>query len=176
MKNQIILSNRYPNIRLRNINRDDLENLRTWKNQNRRSFFFQEYITSEMQEEWYKNYLEIDNGYMFMVEEYKEAHHSHSIGCMGYRFAEEGGVDLYNIIRGEKSKINQTMASAMKILVTFLSKKDRDITCKVLKSNSALQWYLYVGFKIKKYYEDFVLLMPNEELLNTDLNLQVIKE
>lgn len=148
MKNCIIKSKKYLNIQLRSIEERDLENLRIWKNENKASFFFQDYITASMQKQWYENYLKEDNGYMFIVEECREDISEHPIGCMGYRFC-ENEIDLYNIIRGKKSEIHQTMYSAMYILLSVLSHPSEDVTCKVLKKNPALDWYFHMGFRVK---------------------------
>ncbi|MBL0274393.1 MAG: hypothetical protein IPQ06_15310, partial [Chitinophagaceae bacterium] len=70
-------------MRLRTIEKKDIENLRTWKNENKTSFFLNQDITPEQQEKWYGMFITREHDYMFIVEqhvgnEWKE------IGCMGF--------------------------------------------------------------------------------------------
>ena len=47
-----------PLVRLRSINRDDLEDLRTWKNSVKEGFFFKGEINEMMQKAWFAAYHE----------------------------------------------------------------------------------------------------------------------
>ena len=61
-KHQIILSKNL----LREITRDDLDLLRTQKNLNKKSFFYQDDITPEDQISWYEKYLERPEDWMML--------------------------------------------------------------------------------------------------------------
>lgn len=177
MLKQVIKSEKYPNIQLRSIEERDLENLRVWKNRNSESFFHKEYITASMQINWYEKYLFENTGCMYLVEEHVDHDEDHPIGCMGYRVLNGDGVDLYNIIRGADSHNGQTMASAMRILIGFLSNKWWNcITCKVLKSNPAINWYIHAGFHIVEDYEDYVIMTPNDDLFIDKISVNVTQE
>lgn len=62
----------------------DIENMRQWRNKDgiRQSFIYQDHISREQQEQWYKNYIENENDIMFIIE---------------YRAQPIGTVALYNI-------------------------------------------------------------------------------
>lgn len=178
MEDFIVRSDQYADLRLRTVSEQDLDNLRKWKNKNKRSFFFQEEITDIMQRDWYRNYLAADNGYMFMVEELPPLETSsvqiHTIGCMGFRKCNSGGVDLYNIIRGEASVNCVSMRSAMRLLVSFVSIWDKRISCKVLPDNPAREWYLEVGFAVEEQFEDYILMRPKENIQMV-VGMEIIK-
>jgi RimJ/RimL family protein N-acetyltransferase len=53
---------------LRSIGKKDLENLRRWRNANRRYFFNAVFITSEMQQNWFKGYQQKENDLIFIIE------------------------------------------------------------------------------------------------------------
>ncbi len=48
----------------------DIENMRQWRNKDsiRKSFIYQETISKEQQEQWYKNYILNDKDIMFIIE------------------------------------------------------------------------------------------------------------
>lgn len=142
----------FPDLRLVSASDDDQENLRTWKNAHRTSFFYQEIIQPEQQARWFQGYQDRADDYMFMVEE-----ECHPIGCMAFRAEDEDKIDLYNIIRGEKGNHKVSMRNAMHVMLAYISKKfpDREIKCDVLKDNPAVRWYQKCGFAIlmeKEYY------------------------
>jgi len=163
MYNLIIKSEKYPGLILRTIDADDQEELRTWKNSNKLSFFFQSEISAEMQLNWYQKYSASDDGYMFIIEEIMPVN-NHKIGCMGYRFLDDNSIDLYNIIRGQKSICGQKIAHAMEIMINFISVFNKNISCKVLKNNPAKNWYLRIGFELSKNFDDYVLLKPKKKI------------
>lgn len=148
-----------PVMSLRSINAADQENLRTWKNRHRTSFFYQEIIIHEQQEEWYHKYLGRQNDYMFIVEEVMRKNtkkQSRPIGCMAFRQEDDNTIDLYNIIRGQES-VHVTMKDAMHLMLNYIKSEfpHKRIKCDVLKDNPAVLWYKKCGFAIweeKEYY------------------------
>ena len=148
-----------PAIMLRSIGDADQENLRTWKNMHRTSFFYQEIITPKQQKEWFGKYLGRQHDYMFIVEEVmgKDAEEErHPIGCLAFRKEDDNTIDLYNIIRGQQS-VHVTMKDAMHLMLNYIKVHfpDQRIKCDVLKDNPAVLWYKKCGFAIleeKEYY------------------------
>jgi RimJ/RimL family protein N-acetyltransferase len=142
MDQSYILSLRSSEISLRTIVASDCEKLRGWKNENRLSFFFQELITPQMQEVWFRGYLERANDYMFAVQ-----HANEVIGCMGFRLI-DNTADIYNVILGDPEYGGKGyMSRAMALMCSYiLSKSTKDIGLKVLRANPALKWYLKNGF------------------------------
>lgn len=163
----LVTSEAYPYLRLRTIERVDQENLRKWKNVNRTSFFFQEMIQPDQQQKWFDGYLNRKDDVMFIVEElagnyaealqFKESERYQGIGCLAFRLEEDGRIDLYNIIRGEKGNGMVFMKDAMQLLLNYITEYDpaKEIKCDVLKNNPAVKWYQQCGFAIlqeKEYY------------------------
>lgn len=77
----------YNNIHIRPLKYDDIENLRSWRNDTEATRFLRHvgYITSDMQERWYENYLLNPSEICFAVEETSELKRM------------VGSVSLYNI-------------------------------------------------------------------------------
>lgn len=176
MKIHTISSNIYPTVRLKSIEEKDIEELRVWKNKNKINFFSQKEISSEMQRKWFKKYISDKNGYIYVVEEYVDSNYFHSIGCLGYRDLGNDGIDLYNIIRGKKSLAGQTMISAMQLLLNALWKNYDSISCKVLKTNPSIKWYIHVGFEQIEDNGSYVLMAPNSTKIPTfDVDIKEIK-
>lgn len=63
----------YENITLRPLVRDDIENLRNWRNDPKNTLYLRKipFITKEMQESWFERYLCNDNELCFAVVENK---------------------------------------------------------------------------------------------------------
>lgn len=135
---------RYPDLRLRAIGKDDLENLRNWKNENKNSFFLKQEITREQQGRWYESFSEREHDHMFIVEQLVGEEWS-AIGCMGFReLAGEGCVDGYNIIRSQKiGNASFTMSEAFRLMLAYAVSlyKDQPVRVKVLSGNPAVTWY-----------------------------------
>lgn len=83
----------YKNVRIRPIKQEDIENLRNWRNNSDLSKYLQpiNYITPEMQQEWYENYKNDNDIITFAIEETKELKRM------------VGSVSLYSF-NGEKAK------------------------------------------------------------------------
>lgn len=121
---------------LRAISESDLENLRAWKNAHRFAFFYQEIITPEQQQEWFRNYLTRAHDYMFIVECAGEP-----LGCMGFRIIEQYA-DIYNVIRARVDQGKGAMSRALRVLCSFIAADfTRDIRARVLLTNPAREWY-----------------------------------
>lgn len=158
MKRKIILvMDNEENIRLRSIEERDIEELRLWKNRNASSFFYQKEISHEEQEIWFYQYLLRPNDYIFMAEIQGDGEW-YKFGCMGYR--ESGDeIDLYNIIRGNETKMRSSMKTAMSILLNHLLEVyTKPIKCDVLVDNPAVKWYNRCGFYIREIEEDYCIM------------------
>lgn len=142
---------------LRTIAETDLEHLRQWKNANRFSFFFQEIITPDGQMQWFRNYLQRPDDYMFMVLYAEQA-----IGCMGFRFI-EGVVDIYNVIRGI-SEIGErgSMSQGLRLMCSYIIREAKaDIVARVLLSNPAIAWYQKNGFERGAEHPNYIEMKLN---------------
>lgn len=134
-----------PDVSVRSIVESDNENLRRWKNDHRGSFFFQAVISADDQKAWFRQYEQRDNDHMFVVEKNGEP-----VGCLGYRWLENGEADIYNVILGNKQFERQgVMSQALSLVTEHISKQSgATIGMKVLKSNPAVAWYRKNGFQI----------------------------
>lgn len=138
-----------PGVSLRTITESDLENLRIWKNQNRKSFFYQEVISPADQRKWFEGYLERLNDYLFVILSGDPV-----IGCLGFRYVDEH-IDIYNVIRGVSSVNSKGfMSKALRIMCSYvLENYSGALEAKVLRDNLALNWYERNAFKPKHVYE-----------------------
>ncbi len=131
-------------LELRTINYQDLDSLRTWKNEQREYFFFKDLISQEQQRKWYLSYQERPEDHMFVV-----VVNDVSIGCMGIRLL-DGNWDVYNVILGLKNYGGKgLMSNAFQAMLQFAdSRHPNQITLQVIKENPAIVWYQKNGFKI----------------------------
>jgi hypothetical protein len=161
-KNLILSLAEHPDLRLRAIGREDIENLRIWKNKNKNSFFLNRDILPEEQEKWFAGFEARAEDFMFVVEQKVDGDWQ-SIGCLGFRkLADEGCVDAYNIMRGAKPAPGSfTMSDAFRAMLAYAASKYEDwpIRCKVLCENPAVEWYKKNDFSIVKRVGDEYYLM-----------------
>lgn len=161
-----------PNIKLRSITRDDIETLRIWKNLNRFSFFFQEIIEPEQQLNWYEQFCTRDRDYMFIVQ-YDDV----DIGCLGFRWM-DGNIDIYNVILGNDEYAGKhIMSTAICLLNAFIADRFTEaITAKVLRNNSALDWYLKNGFEIIEKIDTHYLIQYSDRLFINEVKYKILEK
>ncbi len=170
MKKKIIINECNNNTLLRLVDYSDIELLRVWKNDNKKSFFYQNEISQSQQKEWFNSYQTREDDFMFIIEEGVNKCHF-PIGCMGFRIR-DGYIDLYNIIRGRKSVTGASIHGAMHMMLNYIILKyDLPIRCDVLKGNSAVQWYLNCGFYILKDEEYFVMQIDKDRVEQMNLTI-----
>ena len=143
---------RYNNIELRPLEKGDIENLRKWRNDAESTKFLRKvgYITPEMQEKWFVNYLKDPDIFTFTIIENEKLKRM------------VGSVSIYNF-RGNKAEIGKiqvgdheahglgigrkAMVIAMKIGFELISISAFD--AHVHKDNvPAYKSYLDIGFKV----------------------------
>jgi ribosomal protein S18 acetylase RimI-like enzyme len=151
----IIFSDKYPHIRLRSISNGDLDQMMRWKNINKASFFHQEDISIEQQLKWYQGFCERDFDYMFIVEEIGE-HYCQSVGCVGFRLLSDTA-DIYNIMRGQSGQNKEAkIGDAIVLMCSYINTiSDLKISCKVISSNPAMDWYKSLGFVIRDEQDNY---------------------
>ncbi len=150
MKARLVLEGPSLDVSLRSIDESDLEDLRVWKNANRRAFFFKDEITPEMQRRWYEGFLARPDDHMFVVE-----WENLKAGCMGFRLL-GGAADCYNIIGTPQATGRGVLRRAMTLMCSFIAAEHtREIGCKVLCGNPAVGWYQKCGFSIAEDKGDY---------------------
>lgn len=129
---------------LRTAEHADQEQVRTWRNIHARSFFHQSPITSTGQQQWFEEYRNRSDDFLFMVMAADQ-----SIGCIGIRFRSDAW-DLYNIIRGVHSSCSTGfMATGLAMLIAFARDiRPGAVRADVIAGNPAINWYLRNGFAI----------------------------
>ena len=142
----------FKNVRIRPLEKDDIERLRVWRNDKDNSVHLSKlpYITEAMQLEWYEKYLNRNDEIVFAIEETVEF--NRVVGSLSlYEIKEEeclfgkiliGDADT----RGHGIGTNATIA-AIEVAIEKLG--IHRILLYVYKENeSALGAYRHVGFKI----------------------------
>lgn len=94
-------------IRFREISEDDLDLVRSWRNQDeiRKWFVHSEVVSEASHLEWYQRYLENDQDYYFIVED--KVHGYGSIGTVGFYFLDDGGVEFGRLMIGNEAAKGQ---------------------------------------------------------------------
>lgn len=164
-----IMSTNFPDLRLVSAADADQERLRTWKNNHRTSFFYQEIILPEQQFKWFQGYRDRADDYMFKVEE-----DGHPIGCMAFRAEGKETIDLYNIIRGEEGNRKVSMRNAMHVMLAYIRERfpDWKIKCDVLKDNPAVKWYQKCGFAILEEKEYYIMGISKEKIPDIEITIE----
>lgn len=169
-KNAMLTSAAHPDLRLRMIGQADIENLRTWKNANKNSFFLNQDITPGQQEKWYQGFSAREEDFMFIVEQLDEDRWT-GIGCMGFRkLDDEACVDGYNIIRAKKIEpASFTMSEAFRLMLAYAASlyPELPIRVKVLSHNPAVAWYEKNDFSLIGKADNYHLLELNKEVLKS---------
>lgn len=160
MKEILMLQNHeLPEITLRTIDVDDLENLRIWKNNHRNAFFYKEIITADAQKRWYDGYLEREHDFMFIIR-----HNDLPIGCIAFRRFDDR-IDIYNVIMGCKEMGGKGyMGTALRMILDKAAQRypGLPLTLMVLKENPALHWYLKNGFSKAREHETYFDLIAGK--------------
>lgn len=156
------------NFFLQSITQNDLENLRIWKNTNVSSFFYKDIISPKQQALWFHNYLLREFDYMFMVKDTNK----NSIGCLGFRLI-DNYIDLYNVIRGNRSTLHTSMENAMYIMLNYITKSFcYPIQCDVLKNNPAVSWYRKCGFTILKDLDYYIMTIDPSQIPQIEITIK----
>jgi hypothetical protein len=129
---------------LRTADWPDQDHLRTWRNAHTQRFFYQSPITSAGQRQWFEEYRNRPDDFLFMVMQAEQA-----IGCIGIRLR-SGVWDLYTVIRGIRSSSSAGfMAAGLRLVVDF-ARDVRPVAVRadVISDNPARSWYLRNGFVV----------------------------
>ena len=179
-KNVILSVAEHADLRLRAIGREDIENLRVWKNKHKGSFFLNRDITPEEQAKWFEGFQTRDEDHMFVVEQLVDGDWR-SIGSMGFRrLADEGSTDAYNIMRASNpAPASFTMSEAFRVMLAYAASiyEDLPIRCKVLCANPAVEWYKKNNFSIiDAVGEEYYLMdLAKDSLQGCRVNISNVK-
>ena len=167
-QNIILIPPENYNFYLQSIQENDLENLRIWKNNHRASFFYKDIISPEQQLIWYQNYLKRETDYMFVLKDLS----GNPVGCLGFRVL-DNNIDLYNIIRGDKSAFHVSMKDAMHVMLNYIKEiYNFPIKCDVLKDNPAVNWYQKCGFVISQEIDYYIMTIDSSYVPEIKLTIE----
>ena len=150
MKHDFCIENK--NIRLRPLNKSDIESLRNWRNDKTNTTYLSQmpYITKEMQIKWYENYLLREDEIVFAIDETVEF--NRLVGSLSlYEIRDEecvfGKILIGDsAVRGHGIGTHATEA-AVKFAIEQLGKKR--VLLYVYKDNKvAFNLYKNVGFEV----------------------------
>ena len=142
----------YKNVALKPISENELESLRTWRNEPKNTRFLRQipYITPEMQKKWYESYLANADEMTFAIYETQEL--CRAVGSLSLYDFEGECAEFGKILigddeaHGKKIGLNATVA-VLKIAFTYLSLSR--VTLNVYKDNiPAVRVYEKAGFKV----------------------------
>ena len=142
----------YDGVMLRPLAHNDIELLRTWRNDPVNSSYLRQipFITAEMQEEWYKEYLADEDTITFSIVENVVL--GRMVGSISlYHFAEKGKVELGKVLIGDTEAHGKhigfrAVAAAVKATIEQLHRNE--IYLHVYKNNiPAIKIYTQAGFK-----------------------------
>jgi len=158
-----IVSHMFPALTLRSIEEADIESLRFYKNKFKDFFFHKDDIDHVQQMEWFRNYLQRSDDFMFIVEEEIHGELFH-LGSMGFRIM-AGVADIYNVLRWDRVAGGRArMGDALRMMCSFIRRRFEDkIGCKVLINNPAKEWYAKIGYRVSKAHDDYLELVVDDQ-------------
>lgn len=118
----------YDNVRIRPLEKGDIENLRKWRNNAEKTQFLRKipYITSDMQEKWYEEYLKNSDEITFAIDEITDL--NRMVGSVSlYNFqndtAEIGKIQVGDEEASGRGIGRKSLVMAMKIAFELLGIK-----------------------------------------------------
>ncbi len=143
---------KYKNVYLRPLSEQDIESLRSWRNNPDNTLFLRKipYITKQMQEEWYLRYLNNTDEICLAIEEVDEL--DRMVGSLTlHDFSDESCMLGHLLIgdkeaHGKKVGVNAVLAASQ---IAFNEMKLREMSLHVFSQNdAACKVYQQAGFKI----------------------------
>jgi len=139
---------------LRAIEKEDIELIRKWRNENRQYFFYKEIIKPRQQIEWFQSYFNNEKENIFVIK-FKGVR----VGCIGFRFM-NNSIDIYNVILGDKKFGGRgIMGRALRLMCSYIVDIYHDeIILMVLLKNKARLLYTRVGFDEIGREKDYITM------------------
>ena len=147
----------------------DIENVRRWRNKDsiRQSFIYQEIISKEQQEQWYKNYVLNEKDIMFIIE---------------YLGKAIGAVALYNIdLEKKEAEFGRLMIGDLKARGLNIGRKTTCEICRfgfeVLGLKNIILEVFSDNVHAKKPYEEVGFKeIGKRQVEDRELTVMVLKE
>ncbi len=147
----------YENTTLQPLQRDDIENLRVWRNNPKNTAYLRKipFITKEMQATWFERYLHDDDEICFSILENRVL--NRMVGSLSLHEFDEKSCFLGKILigdeeaHGRKIGVNASIAATK---IAFEQLNIKKINLHVFKENTiALKVYKEAGFVVVDEYE-----------------------
>ena len=147
----------YENVTLRPLCKDDIENLRVWRNDPKNTRYLSKipFITKEMQEAWFERYLSNNDEVCFAIVENRVL--NRMVGSLSLHDFVEDSCFLGKILigdveaHGKKVGVNASIAATK---IAFEQLKKKTVKLHVFVDNLvALKVYKYAGFFIVDEHE-----------------------
>ena len=182
MKRQTII--KYNNIILRDLSYDDIEIIRTWRNDSNNNKYLKNIgeVSIKQQEQWYKRYLDSNDEIIFVIEENKML--NRTVGSLALYNILSNTAEFGHMLIGDKDAHGKGIGKKSLIMLLYYAfkiLKMEKVYCYVNKDNmSALINYVNIGFYIigaRKSNSliggvDFELKIDSERFKNINHNLE----
>lgn len=142
----------YKNVALKPISQDDLEFLRTWRNDPGNTRYLRQipYITPEMQLKWYESYLANEDEMTFAIYETKQL--GRVVGSLSLYDFSENSAEFGKILIGDVEAHGKSVgyhATVAVLKIAFVSLKLDNILLHVFSDNiPAIKVYQKAGFRV----------------------------
>lgn len=146
------------NVVLRPLQHEDIEYLRIWRNNPENNKYLNQipYITVEMQEEWFKRYLENKDEIAFAIIE--ESIINRIVGSLSLYNIEEGSIEIGKIMVGDPGahgkKVGENATKAATVIAHEMLGKSMIIMHVYEMNIAAVKAYKNAGFKIAEKHVD----------------------
>ncbi|MFI5346132.1 MAG: GNAT family N-acetyltransferase [Elusimicrobiota bacterium] len=145
-----------PGVVLTSVAKEDVEELRLWKNEARATFFYKKEISQEEQENWYRGYLTRDDDQLFSVQR-----DGRRAGFIGVRM-KSNDTEVYAVIARPQPEGRRLLGPALRLAATYAAAGGvARVFCRILKDDSIRDWFIAEGFRVAAEKADHVELEPD---------------
>ena len=165
----------YLNVCLRPLDKNDIENLRVWRNDKDATKYLRQipYITPEMQAKWYENYLTQNDQITFAIDETNTL--NKMVGSVSLYDITDTQAEFGRIQIGEKEAHGKGIGKLATIIILYIGFCKLNLTkiiATVNKQNApACKIYFNVGFKIVGEHST-----PNGDEYDIEIDFSTLKE
>ena len=141
----------YDKIIFEELNYNNLDLIRVWKNRNKQFFFNQLEIEVQDHLNWFEKFKKVNTNTMVLIK-FDEKY----IGCIGARIINSKW-DIFNVMNINKDYAGKGIMSysLFKLFQKLTLIRNIPITAKVLKTNKNINWYLKNNFEIINSENDY---------------------
>lgn len=153
-------------VSLRLLEEDDLENLRTWRNDSRHSFFNSDIITADGQRRWFENVYQKKPDDLIFVIETGEGEPVGAVSLYDFK-PKEKQAEYGRMVVSKEHRRNGYAQDASEALIEFGFDElglDRVVLGVVPSNRLAIDLYEKMGFKVTKRGKDETRMVLDKEV------------